>query len=71
MLSLNNKSKFVLLFSCSAYGFTAIGVSVFDIMCGLLGLVVFSHDRLCDPIKDGIVQAKEQVCIHYHFIQVG
>ena len=36
---------------------------MFSIMCFVVGLLTFSHNKLCDPIKDGVIQSKDQVCV--------
>ena len=53
----------ILIFTCRAYSITALGGSMFGIMCFVVGLLTFSHNKLCDPIKDGVIQSKDQVCV--------
>ena len=40
---------------------TAIGTSLFGLICGFLGLVIFSHNKLCDPVSAGTIFSTDQV----------
>jgi len=47
----------------SAYGATAIGTGLFGLICGFIGLVIFSYNRYCDPVTDGTIFSKDQVML--------
>ena len=49
------------MFVFRAFGFAAIGNTVFGFACVLLGLVIFSYNKLCDPVSAGTIFSKDLV----------
>lgn len=43
------------------YGATAVASIIFGICGALMGLLIFAHFKLCDPLTEGVVFSKDQV----------
>lgn len=58
-------------FDCRSFAIGALGLIGFGLTAVLMGMVIFSHYKLCDPVSNGVIMSADQVGSYSKSKQAG